>query len=93
MKVHLTQPIDYHMYGPESHLSVWLLFSALSLLPVDLGYTEVTRQRSHILLQTLHRFCTQVNKGNFVTVLESFTNNSYKMISFLSSDSGMVIKL
>ena len=36
------QPIDHHMYGPEDHLSVWLL-SALSLLPADLRYTEVPR--------------------------------------------------
>ena len=35
----------------------------------------------------------QVNKGDFVKVLKSFTNNSYKMIGFLSSDSGMVMEL
>ena len=43
VKVDVTQPIDRHMYSPEDHLSVWLLFSALSLLPADLGYTEVPR--------------------------------------------------
>ena len=31
--------------------------------------------------------------SNLVKVLKRFTNNSYKMIGFLSSDSGMVMEL
>ena len=81
------------MYGPECHLSVWLLFSALSLLPVDLG--DILRSPDNVPIFYYRPYIgfVQVNKGNFVKVLESFMNNSYKIIGFLSSDSGMVMEL
>ena len=41
--INLSKLVDHHMYGSEGHGSVWLLSSALSLFPADLGYTEVPR--------------------------------------------------